>query len=108
MSIGTVTTGAEGTEATVTNSGTSKDCVLNFTIPKGDKGDTGEKGDTGATGADGKAATITFDGSCNYVNVNDGAPSVTNSGTDTDAVLKFTLPYSLAGAIFIYTSLDWT
>lgn len=47
VTIGTV---SEGTTASVTNSGTNKDLVLNFVIPKGEKG---EKGDPGPKGADG-------------------------------------------------------
>lgn len=35
VTIGTVTTGAPGTPAEVTNSGTSQNAVLNFTIPQG-------------------------------------------------------------------------
>lgn len=41
IKVGTVTTGEAGTQASVTNSGTARDVVLDFTIPKGDKGDTG-------------------------------------------------------------------
>ena len=40
ISVGSVTTGSAGTDAQVTNSGTAKNAVLNFTIPKGPKGDT--------------------------------------------------------------------
>lgn len=39
ITVGTVTTGAAGSSATVTNSGTSSAAVLNFTIPKGDTGE---------------------------------------------------------------------
>ena len=46
IKIGTVTTGNAGTQAEITNAGTSSAAVFNFVIPKGDKG---EKGDTGAT-----------------------------------------------------------
>ena len=80
IKIGTVTTGAEGTRASVTNRGTENAAILDFVIPrgergidgatgaKGSKGDPftyedftpaqlaalkGEKGDTGATGAKG-------------------------------------------------------
>lgn len=68
VSVGTTTTGAEGTQASVTNSGTAHNAVLNFTIPKGDtgatgatgpqgpqgpQGETGPQGPTGATGATG-------------------------------------------------------
>lgn len=45
----TVGTVSEGTTASVTNSGTNKDLVLNFVIPKGEKGDTGPKGADGNT-----------------------------------------------------------
>lgn len=40
ITIGTVTTGAAGSSAAVTNSGTASAAVLNFTIPKGDTGAT--------------------------------------------------------------------
>lgn len=40
VSVGTVTTGDAGTSATVTNSGTSEDVVLDFTIPKGEQGES--------------------------------------------------------------------
>ena len=38
VQVGSVTTGEAGTEASVNNSGTSKDAILDFTIPRGDKG----------------------------------------------------------------------
>lgn len=41
VSIGTVQTGEAGTLAKVTNSGTSTDAILNFTIPRGEKGNVG-------------------------------------------------------------------
>ena len=56
ITIGTTTTGAAGTDASVTNVGTTSAAKFNFTIPKGDTGATGpqgEKGDTGATGPQG-------------------------------------------------------
>ena len=62
ITIGTVTTGAAGTNASATITGTTPNLTLSMTIPqgaKGDKGDTGatgakgDKGDTGATGAKG-------------------------------------------------------
>lgn len=54
IGIGTVTTGAAGSQASVTNSGSSTDAVFDFTIPKGDKGDKGDTGETGATGPQGE------------------------------------------------------
>ena len=38
VAVGSTTTGAEGTNASVTNSGTSTDGVFNFTIPRGNTG----------------------------------------------------------------------
>ena len=42
IAVGTTTTGAAGTNASVTNSGDEHDAVFDFTIPKGDKGETGD------------------------------------------------------------------
>lgn len=59
VSVGSTTTGAAGTSASVNNSGTTSAAVLDFTIPKGDTGATGPqgpqgvKGDTGPTGPQG-------------------------------------------------------
>lgn len=50
ISVGIVSTGEPGTQASVTNAGTDSTAVLNFVIPRGEKGETGAKGDTGATG----------------------------------------------------------
>ena len=50
IQVGTVTTGAAGSTATVTNSGTSSAAVFDFTIPQGAKGDTGAQGPPGETG----------------------------------------------------------
>lgn len=44
IEIGTVATGAPGTEASVTNSGTSNAAILNFVIPRGEKGNPGSSG----------------------------------------------------------------
>ena len=44
--IGTVTTGPPGTEASVVNTGTENEAVLDFTIPMGEKGNPGSSGGT--------------------------------------------------------------
>jgi hypothetical protein len=44
IAIGTVTTGAAGSSATVTNSGTSSNVVLNFSLPRGNTGAAGSGG----------------------------------------------------------------
>lgn len=102
--VGTTTTLLPGSEATVTNSGTSSAAVFNFGIPAGEKGEPGEAGPAGAqgpqgpAGADGKdgvAATITIG------SVTTGEPgsdaAVTNSGTPTDAILNFKIPRGESG-----------
>ena len=49
--IGTVSTGAPGTQAAVNNSGTETDAVLNITIPRGSDGEKGKDGSNGKDGA---------------------------------------------------------
>ena len=84
IAVGTVTTGAAGSSATITNAGTSLAATFNFSIPRGD---------TGATGA---AATIAVG------TVTTGAPGssvvVTNTGTSGAAVFDFTIPAGDDGA----------
>lgn len=81
IEIGTVTTGAAGTQAEVTNSGDEHDAVLDFKIPQG---------------ARGNAATVRV-GSVEMV-ATDDPPEVTNSGTATDAVFNFKIPRGPTGA----------
>jgi hypothetical protein len=76
--VGTTTTGAAGTLASVTNSGTPLDAVLNFTIPRGN------------TGATGNAATIAA--GTTTTTAPGTSASVTNSGTSGAAVFDFNIP----------------
>jgi len=55
VNVGSTTTGAAGSSASVTNSGSSTAVVLDFTIPRGATGSTGATGATGATGPTGPA-----------------------------------------------------
>lgn len=58
--VGTTSTLNPGSQATVYNSGTDSNAVLNFGIPKGEKGDTGSQGPQGPigpAGADGESFT---------------------------------------------------
>ena len=93
VQVGTTTTGAPGTNAIVTNTGTESNAVLNFVIPAGA---TGANGADGATGADGTAATVQVG------TTTTGAPgtnaSVTNTGTESNAVLNFVIPAGATGA----------
>lgn len=113
VAIGTVTTGLSNSSATVTNSGTNSNAILDFSIPrgpqglpgnngadstvpgpKGEKGDLGDAstvpGPQGQSGTPGNAATVSVG------SVSTGAPgssaSINNSGTSSAAVLNFTIP----------------
>jgi hypothetical protein len=55
LSIGTVTTGAAGSNASVTLTGTSPSQVMNFTIPAGATGPQGPAGPQGPVGPQGPA-----------------------------------------------------
>jgi hypothetical protein len=81
VAVGSTTTGAAGSSASVTNAGTTGAAVLNFTVPRGDTG-------LAATVAVGSTTT--------------GAPgtsaSVTNSGTSGAATFNFTIPRGDTGA----------
>ena len=102
ISIGEVSTGSS---ASVTNTGTSADAYLNFTIPwiqgpqgepgtpggqgePGTPGGQGEPGTPGAQGDTGTAATISIG------EISTGTTAdVTNTGTSADAYFNFTLPW---------------
>lgn len=99
IAVGSVTTGAPGSAATVVNVGDQHAAVLNITIPRGDtgaKGDKGDQGIQGAQGVQGPAGTIAIR------NVTTGAPgsaaTVTNAGTPSAAVLDLSLPQGAVGA----------
>ena len=78
ISVGSTTTGAAGTSASVTNSGTSSAAVLDFVIPQG------VKGDTGATGADGfsPTATVTKSGDTATITITDKNGTTTATVSD--------------------------
>jgi hypothetical protein len=58
INVGTTATGNPGTNASVTNSGTSSAAVLNFVIPKGADGAAGATGPTGPQGPAGSDASL--------------------------------------------------
>ena len=53
IAIGTVSTGAPGSDAIVVNVGTSENAILNITIPRGATGATGAQGEQGLQGIQG-------------------------------------------------------
>jgi len=93
VAIGTVTTGNAGTNASVTNVGSTTAATLNFTIPRGD---TGAAGSNGSDGSDGAAATIAVG------TVTTGAAgssaTVTNVGSSSAATFNFSIPKGDTGA----------
>ena len=111
VTVGETTTGAAGTPANVTNSGTESHPVLNFTIPRGEtgpqgpvgeRGPAGERGPQGPAGERGPAGPKGDPGVSVTVGTTTtgaaGTPaSVTNSGTDTAAILNFTIPQGERG-----------
>lgn len=81
VAVGTVTTGAPGTNATVVNSGTTSAAVLNFTIPRGDKGEPGSgAGDMLASDYDPNGTVQNAGGIVDYV---DGVLPTVNNATLT-------------------------
>lgn len=73
IEVGTVTTGAAGTDASVTNAGTEQHAVLNFVIPRGERGEKGANGEQGSAGVGFEDA----DG----ISINDGTLNIT-AGAD--------------------------
>ncbi len=92
ITVGTVTTGSVGSNASVTNSGTSRDAVFNISIPTGADG---------ANGAAGAAATIAVG------SVTTSLPGtnavVSNSGNSSAATFDFTIPRGATGASGSFT-----
>jgi len=90
VTVGETKTGAAGSEAAVTNSGTTTEPVLNFTIPRGAMGLTGPKGDQGDT-----LVSLTIGETTTGAS---GDPAeVVNVGTPTAPILNFTLPRGAQG-----------
>ena len=95
VAVGTTTTLSPGASATVNNSGTSYNAVLNFGIPQGIQGPTGSTGPTGPTGPTGSAATITV-GTTTTLSSGSSA-TVNNSGSSSAATFNFGIPQGIPG-----------
>jgi len=83
IAVGDVTTGPAGTDAEVTNSGTSGAAVFDFTIPRGNTGETG----SAATIAVGTVTTV----------ASGQQATVTNVGTSGAAIFDFEIPQGDVG-----------
>ena len=99
ITIGTTTTGDPGTDASVTNSGTAQNAILNFTIPRGETGPTGAQGpqgETGATGEQGPAGEVaTNEYGYKYDTTNDSITLTANTAT--------TVPLAQTGPLNVIT-----
>ena len=95
VAVGTTTTLSPGASATVNNSGTSYNAVLNFGIPQGIQGPTGSTGQTGPTGPTGSAATIAV-GTTTTLSSGSSA-TVNNSGSSSAATFNFGIPQGIPG-----------
>lgn len=84
IDVGSVTTGAPGTNASVSNAGDTTNAIFDFTIPRGDKGETGPEGNPGNAATLDVGSTTTGAAGTNA--------SVTNSGSNTAAIFNFTIP----------------
>lgn len=87
LSIGTVTTGAAGSSASASITGTAPSQTLSLTIPRGNTGATGATGNTGATGPANSLAIGTVTASAPG-----SAPTATITGTAPSQTLNLTLP----------------
>lgn len=113
IQLGTVSTGAAGSDVIITNSGTENAAVFNFTIPRGDRGEQGEQGIQGETG-NGIASveltstsglvdtyTITFtDGNTTTFNVTNGQDGIDGQDGNGIASIQKT---STSGLVDTYT-----
>ena len=99
VEVGSVTTGAAGSDAKVTNSGTAQAVKLDFVIPRGPSGPTGapgkdgapgQKGDPGQKGTDGISPELSV-GTVTTLEPGRNA-TVTMTGTKANPVLNFGIP----------------
>jgi hypothetical protein len=90
LAIGAVSTGAAGSNASATITGTAPSQTLDLTIPRGDKGDTG---DTGATGPANSLAIGTVSTGAAGSNAD-----ATITGTAPNQTLNLTIPVGATGA----------
>lgn len=80
IEVGSVTTGAAGSSASVTNSGTAQAAKLNFTIPKGEKGDPGDDGiaSVTTTGSGDVITGLSYNESTKVLTATKGSPALPN------------------------------
>lgn len=90
ITVGTTTTGDPGTNASVTNSGTNENVILDFVIPAGPTGPQGIQGPTGPTGPAGTSVEAIYGSKYSTTNNNINV----NENNDTAIPLATTGPTS--------------
>ena len=104
IEVGTTTTSLPGEDASVTNSGTDENVVLDFVIPQGEIGPTGptgatgvqgEVGPTGPAGEDAQTPNLTIGTVTTGLPGTDAAATIT--GTSPNFVLNLTIPQGPTG-----------
>ena len=95
LTVGTVTTGAAGSNAAATITGTAPNQTLSLTIPRGDAGAAGAAGATGATGAAGPANSLSVGTVTTGAAGSNASASIT--GTAPNQTLSLTIPRGNTG-----------
>jgi hypothetical protein len=104
ISIGTVTTGAAGGSASVTNVGSSSAAILNFTIPQGAAGTNGTGGSTsGISGA--AMAHVQPSGTANLTPEYYSVSNTNASATESAALLTWVPAGCTVTALSVYSQL---
>ena len=98
VSVGTVTTGPAGSQASVTNTGTASGAVLNFTIPQGAPG-TGGSGGGGSGGV--SSAALYHAVSFNFTYYS--ASNAGSSASEADSVLTWVPAGCTASQISVFS-----
>jgi len=100
VSIGSITTGAAGTPASVVNTGTQSAAILNFVIPQGAPGASGSgSGSNGTSGVPFTSVYHAVSFSSIYYSVN----SSTAANTETDQVLTWLPDGCTASKLSVYS-----
>ncbi len=101
VTVGATITGPSGSNAAVTNSGTSTAAIFDFVIPAGATGPQGPTGPTGPQGANGNTGPQGTAATLSVGVTTTGLPGsnaiVTNSGNSSVAIFDFMIPAGATG-----------